>query len=46
VYLALADAIAAGTPADPGFTTALSLHRLLDAIQASSDRGGQVAVGA
>jgi predicted dehydrogenase len=46
VYLALADAIATGTPADPGFTTALSLHRLLDAIQASSDRGALVTVSA
>jgi predicted dehydrogenase len=44
VYLALADAMAAGTPATPDFTTALRLHRLLDAIQASSDQGALVAL--
>jgi len=37
VYLALADALAQGSAVDPNFTTAVSLHRLLDAIQASSD---------
>lgn len=46
VYLALAEAIANGRPVDPNFNTALSLHRLLDAIQASSDRGALVAVSA
>lgn len=39
LYQSVADAIAGGTPIDPSFDTALSLHHLLDAIQASSDQG-------
>lgn len=39
LYLALADAIRDGSDPDPNFTTALGLHRLLDAVQASSDHG-------
>jgi predicted dehydrogenase len=39
VYLDLADALAGGEATYPDFSTASSLHRLLDAIQSSSDQG-------
>jgi predicted dehydrogenase len=39
LYQSVADAIASGTPIEPNFSTALSLHHLLDAVQASSDDG-------
>jgi predicted dehydrogenase len=36
LYLSLAEAIETGAPLDPDFGTALSMHRVLDAIEASS----------
>ncbi|MCL2395054.1 MAG: Gfo/Idh/MocA family oxidoreductase [Acidimicrobiaceae bacterium] len=39
LYASVADAIAGGTPIEPNFETALSLHHLLDDVQASSDEG-------
>jgi predicted dehydrogenase len=44
LYLALADAIHADRQPDPDFATALSLHHLIDAIQASSDSGTLLSV--
>jgi predicted dehydrogenase len=44
LYLALADAIHADRQPDPDFTTAVSLHHLIDTIQASSDSGTLLAV--
>ena len=39
LYLALGEAINNGTAVDPSFDTALSLHRLLDAISEASETG-------
>jgi predicted dehydrogenase len=39
LYLALANALEGGEPIDPSFDTAVSLHRLLDAMEQSSDTG-------
>jgi predicted dehydrogenase len=44
LYLALAEAIHADRQPDPDFTTAVSLHHLIDTIQASSDSGTLLAV--
>jgi predicted dehydrogenase len=44
LYLDLADGIQAGRQPDPDFTTAVSLHHLIDTIQASSNSGTALAV--
>lgn len=45
LYVALTDALARGTRAAPDFATALSLHHLLDTIEAASTEGPPRRVG-
>ena len=45
MYVRFSDAIRNGTGCEPDFNTAVDLHRLLDAITASSERGEAVATG-
>jgi predicted dehydrogenase len=44
MYQALADAIRAGKRVEPDFATAVTRHKLIDAVQAASDQGRRVAV--
>jgi predicted dehydrogenase len=46
LYLALADAIEAGTSVDPSFDEAVTLHHLLDTIEAASESRGRKAPAA
>ena len=39
LYTSLAEAIRTGTPVEPDFTTALTLHRLLDTVNEAADTG-------
>jgi predicted dehydrogenase len=39
LYLRMAKAIHTGTPVEPDFDVAVNRHRLIDAIQRSSDEG-------
>ena len=45
MYRRFAESLRSGLPAEPDFDTALQRHRLLEAIQRSSDQGTRVAVG-
>jgi predicted dehydrogenase len=42
IYLRLAEGVRTGAPVSPGFDLALNRHRLLDAIQRSSDCGERI----
>jgi predicted dehydrogenase len=44
MYALFARAIGSGEPCQPNFDTAVTLHRLIDTVQASSDQGRELAV--
>jgi predicted dehydrogenase len=44
MYQALAQAIHTGTRVEPDFDTAVTRHKLIDAVQAASDQGKRISV--